>query len=68
MKNWGKITNINKTRKNFISDTDYQSKVKDLSMDIFDAMVGRDRIKERSLRSQLTRYENKYKSQKVEMK
>ena len=37
-------------------------------MDIFDAMVGRDRIKERSLRSQLTRYENKYKSQKVEMK
>jgi len=63
MKNWGKIANINKNRKKIITEIEYQTKVKELSMDIFDSMVGRDRIKEKSLRSQLTKLENKYKNQ-----
>lgn len=68
MKNWGKVTNINKYRKKIIPESEYKSKVKELSMDIFNAMVGRDRIKERALRSQLTRYENKYAKQKGDVR
>ena len=54
--------------KKIIPESEYKSKVKELSMDIFNAMVGRDRIKERALRSQLTRYENKYAKQKGDVR